>query len=304
MLSILNLIRWKNLVMIIIAQVLIKYALFEPYAPITVLDTTHFILLVLTTLCIAAAGNIINDIYDVDTDLVNKPDQVVIGKQISESFAYILFFTLNIIGVLLGLYLSHSIGESSFFSIFVIISILLYVYASYLKGTVLIGNLLISFLVAMSIIIVGVFDILPAAVPQIRDTQIIFLQIAGVYALFAFLINLVREIIKDIQDVDGDYKAGMNTLPIAIGRERANKIAFALSMLPIGALIYVIVTFLYTNLIVVGYFLCFVIAPLLYCTIKMFSAEHKSHYTHLSMMYKIILGLGLVSLVLLPLLLK
>nr|WP_321237537.1 geranylgeranylglycerol-phosphate geranylgeranyltransferase [uncultured Psychroserpens sp.] len=304
MLGILNLIRWKNLVMIIIAQVLIKYALFEPFPSITTLSTIGFILLVIATLCIAAAGNIINDIYDIETDTINKPDKVVIGKQVSEKVAYSLFFAFNIIGILLGFYISYSVGESSFFSIFVIISLALYVYASYLKGTILFGNVLISFLVAMSILIVGIFDLLPAIIPQTRNTQMTFFKIVIDYAVFAFLVNLIREIVKDIQDIDGDYKAGMNTLPIVLGRERANKIAFIISMLPIGAVIYFIVTYLYTQQIAIWYFLIFIIAPLVYCTIKIFSAKHDKHYQHISILYKIILLLGLLSLLLYPLILK
>jgi 4-hydroxybenzoate polyprenyltransferase len=290
--------------MIIIAQVLIKYALFESFDVLTTLSTLGFVLLVITTLCIAAAGNIINDIYDVETDTINKPNKVIIGKHVSENLAYNLFFGLNIIGVILGFYLSHSVGRSSFFAIFVIISIALYVYASYLKGTVLFGNILISFLVAMSIIIVGVFDLLPAMIPQNRDTQLTFFDIIFDYAIFAFLINLVRELVKDIQDVDGDYKAGMNTLPIVIGRERANKIAFIISMIPIGAVIYFVVTYLYKQPIVIGYFLLFVVAPLIYATIKIFGASNNFHYKHISMVYKLVMFFGILSLLLYPLIIK
>lgn len=301
---ILNLIRWQNLILIIIAQVLIKYALFESFDVATTLDSLEFLFLVTITLCLAAAGNIINDIYDIETDSINKPNKVIIGKHISEKLAYNLFFTLNIIGIGLGFYLSHSVGKSSFFSIFVIISLALYVYASYLKGTVLFGNLLISFLVGMSIIIVGIFDLLPAIIPQNRVTQITFFKIVIDYAVFAFLINLVREIIKDIQDVDGDYKAGMNTLPIVLGRERANKIAFIVSMIPIGAVIYFMVTYLYKQQIAIGYFLVFVIAPLIYVTIKIFGAEHQKHYQHISIVYKVVMLLGIFSLLLYPFILK
>ena len=290
--------------MIIIAQVLIKYALFESFDVLTTLSTLGFVLLVITTLCIAAAGNIINDIYDVETDTINKPNKVIIGNHVSENLAYNLFFGLNIIGVILGFYLSHSVGRSSFFAIFVIISVALYVYASYLKGTVLFGNILISFLVAMSIIIVGIFDLLPAMIPQNRDTQLTFFDIIFDYAIFAFLINLVRELVKDIQDVDGDYKAGMNTLPIVIGRERANKIAFILSMIPIGAVIYFVVTYLYKQPIVIGYFLLFVVAPLIYATIKIFGASNNFHYKHISMVYKLVMFFGILSLLLYPLIIK
>ncbi|MEH6538289.1 MAG: geranylgeranylglycerol-phosphate geranylgeranyltransferase [Psychroserpens sp.] len=297
---ILNLIRWKNLVMIIIAQVLIKYALFESFNVLTTLSPFGFFLLVTITLCLAAAGNIINDIYDLETDHVNKPNKVIIGNQVSEKLAYNLFFALNIIGIGIGFYLSHSVGQSSFFAIFVMISLALYVYASYLKGTVLFGNLLISILVAMSIIIVGIFDLLPATFPENRPTQMVFFKIVIDYAVFAFLVNLVREVIKDIQDVDGDYKAGMNTLPIVLGRERANKVAFAMSMIPIGAVIYFIVTYLYQHQIAIGYFLVFVIAPLIYATIKIFGAEHDKHYQHISTIYKLVMLMGMLSLLLYP----
>jgi 4-hydroxybenzoate polyprenyltransferase len=290
--------------MIIIAQVLIKYALFESFNVLTTLNALGFLLLVIITLCIAAAGNINNDIYHVETDSINKPNKVIIGKHVSENLAYNLFFALNIIGVILGFYLSHSVGKSSFFAIFVIISIALYVYASYLKGTVLFGNILISFLVAMSIIIIGVFDLLPAINPQNRETQLTFFDIIFDYAIFAFLINLVRELVKDIQDVDGDYKAGMNTLPIVVGRERANKIAFAVSMIPIGAVIYFMVTYLYKQPVVIGYFLLFVIAPLIYATIKIFGASNNFHYKHISMVYKLVMFFGILSLLLYPLIIK
>ncbi len=290
--------------MIILAQVLIKYALFESFDVLTTLNTSGFSLLVLTTLCIAAAGNIINDIYDVETDSINKPNKVIIGKQVSENLAYNLFFALNIIGVILGLYLSHHVGKSSFFAIFVIISIALYVYASYLKGTVLFGNILISFLVAMSIIIVGIFELLPSTIPQNRATQLTFFDIIFDYAIFAFLINLIRELIKDIQDVDGDYKSGMNTLPIVLGRERANKIAFIVSMIPIGAVIYFMVTYLYKQPVAIGYFLLFVIAPSIYATIKIFGASNNFHYKHISLVYKLVMLFGILSLLLYPLIIK
>ncbi|SDS15945.1 4-hydroxybenzoate polyprenyltransferase [Formosa sp. Hel1_31_208] len=290
--------------MIIIAQTLIKYALFESFNVQVTLNTLGFILLVIATTSIAAAGNIINDIYDVETDTVNKPDDVVIGKAVSEKVAYNLFFILNIIGIAIGFYLSHSVGKSAFFAIFVIISLALYVYASYLKGTVLFGNVLISFLVGMSLLIVGIFDLLPVITTQNRLAQLTFFEIVVDYAVFAFLINLVREIIKDIQDVDGDHKAGMNTLPIALGRERANKIAFAVSMIPIGTVIYFIVTYLYKQQVIAIYFLVCIVAPLIYATIKIFSAEHPKHFQQISNTYKFVMFLGILSLILYPIFLK
>ncbi|MBO3098246.1 geranylgeranylglycerol-phosphate geranylgeranyltransferase [Gelidibacter pelagius] len=307
-LNILNLIRWKNLLMIAFVQLLIKYALFQPFLETTELTITlngfGFGLLVLSTLCIAAAGNIINDIYDVETDLVNRPTKVIIGKKISEKTAYTLFIALNVIGVLIGFYLSHLVGRSGFFAIFVIISALLYVYASYLKQMLLLGNILISALVGLSILIVGVFELMPVITDQNQATQLTFFKILFDYALFAFLINLVREIIKDLEDVDGDYKSGMNTLPIVIGRDRASKIAFFASLLPLLGSIYYVASYLLKYELFIGYFLVMIIVPLIYIAIKSFNAKTKKHYHHISNMLKLVMLFGMLSLLLYPIVLK
>ncbi|RIA09421.1 4-hydroxybenzoate polyprenyltransferase [Flavobacteriaceae bacterium MAR_2010_72] len=298
MLNILNLIRWKNLLMIALGQILIKYALFEPFGVTITLNGFGFSLLVLSTLCIAAAGNIINDIYDIETDTVNKPNKVIIGKTISEKTANSLFIIFNVIGVGLGFYLSHLVGKSGFFAIFVVISALLYVYASYLKQLLLLGNIVISLLVALSIIIVGLFELLPVITPQNQETQLTFFKILLDYAVFAFIINLVRELAKDIEDIDGDYKAGMNTLPIAIGRERAAKVLFIVTLLPILAVVYYMATYLYKQQIALVYFLIFIIAPLIYTSIKSFNAESKKEFHHISNMLKLIMLFGMLSLLL------
>ena len=300
----LNLIRWKNLLLIALTQLLIKYALFEPFGIDITLNGFGFGLLILATLCIAAAGNIINDIYDVDVDLVNNPEAVIVGTHISEKTANTLFMVFNILGVAIGFYLSHLIGRSGFFALFVIISALLYVYATYLKGMLLIGNIVISALVAMSILIVGLFDLLPAITPQNQDTQLTMFKILLDYALFAFTINLLREIVKDMEDIDGDYKAEHNTLPIAIGRERTSKIIFILSLIPLLAIVYYTITYLYKQHVAVGYFLIAIIAPMVYISIKAFSAESKKDYHHISNMLKLVLLTGVLSLLLYPFILK
>src|SRR5690606_6276120 len=107
---ILHLIRWKNLLMIALMQLLIKYAFLEPFGATTSLDTLGIFLLIVSTVCIAAAGNIINDINDIETDLVNKPNKIVVGKSISEKTAYNLFIIFNVMGVGVGYYLSNAVG--------------------------------------------------------------------------------------------------------------------------------------------------------------------------------------------------
>ncbi|WP_308992229.1 geranylgeranylglycerol-phosphate geranylgeranyltransferase [Mariniflexile litorale] len=296
--NIINLIRWKNLLMIAIVQLLIKYALLEPFGVPTSLNTLGIVLLILATICIAAAGNIINDIYDIETDFINKPDKIIVGKSISEKTAYNLFIIFNVVGVSIGFYLSHMVDRNAFFSLFVIISALLYVYATYLKQTLLIGNIVISVLVALSLIIVGIFELLPATISFNQQTQLTFFKIIFDYAVFAFIINLLREITKDLEDINGDYKAGMNTLPIAIGTKRATKVLFTLSFVPLFIVGSYVVNSLYKNQIAVLYFLIFIIAPLIYITIKLFNASTKKDFHHISNMLKLVMLFGMLSLLL------
>ncbi|GGD07423.1 geranylgeranylglycerol-phosphate geranylgeranyltransferase [Hyunsoonleella pacifica] len=293
--SFLNLIRWKNLAMIVLVQLLIKYALLEPFGIALALDGLGIILLILATVSIAAAGNIINDIYDKNTDVINKPNKIIIGKSISEKTAYNSFIICNIIGVGIGFYLSHRIGKSSFFTIFVLISALLYIYSFYLKGIILIGNILISLLVAASILIVGLFELTPTLTALNRNIQLTFFNIILDYAIFAFMISLLREMVKDIEDIDGDYQSKIYTLPIAIGRERTRNIVAVSNSIPTVILIFYVVSEFYKQPLLLMYFLGFVIGPLLYVSIKLFSAKTKQHFHHISTLYKWIMLFGMLS---------
>ncbi|WP_317048420.1 UbiA family prenyltransferase [Confluentibacter sediminis] len=146
----------------------------------------------------------------------------------------------NIIGVGIGSYLSNAVGRSGFFSLFVIISVLLYVYSTYLKHLFLIGNLVISVLVALSIVLVGVFELIPNITEQNQTIQLIYFKTILNYAYMAFILNLMREIAKDMENMEGDAKTGMHTFPIIIGIEKARYMLFILSYYPvyIGILCY------------------------------------------------------------------
>ena len=299
--NVLNLIRWKNLLLLILVQTLLKYALFPVFHVDSALQDWQFAVLVLITLCLASAGNIINDIYDVDTDTINKPNRIIIGRFIPEATAYNLFIALNIVGVGSGFYLSHAIGKSGFFALFVIISALLYLYASYLKRMCLIGNVVISILVSLSIIIVGLFDLIPAITFENQYTQRMAFKLILGYAGMAFLLNFVREIVKDIEDINGDYASGMNTLPILIGRHRATKVAFLLACIPLAILVYYIITYLYKQPLEVGYFTFLIIGPLVYIVIELFNAKTKKDHQKISNALKLVMLTGVLSLLLYPL---
>lgn len=296
----LKLIRFKNLLMIAFVQCLIKYIFFElPQFKnanlTTALSTTSFTCLVLATICIAAAGYIINDIYDVVADTANKPNNIIIGKYISETMATNYYIAFTVIGILLGIYATWEIDKNSYATMFLLIAALLYWYATSLKQTVLIGNIVVSLLVSCSILIVGIFEITPMLSPESREAYIFMFKFLIDYAVFAFLLNLVRELIKDIEDIDGDYKAGYTTLPIVLGRKRANYVAFSMCTLTIMAVIYYVVTYLFENQYLLLYFIFLIIGPLAYCAIKILSAKTKNQYRQLSSLLKVVMVLGMCS---------
>ena len=299
-----NIIRWKNLLLIALVQLLIKYALFSSFEVVTTLSDFQFSLLLIATLFIAAAGNIINDIYDIETDLVNHPNKIIVGKHISVKNAFNLFIIFNIIGVCVGFYLANNINKSGFATLFVIISALLFMYSIYLKHLLLIGNVLISILIILSVVIVGLFDLIPNLTPSNKDIYIGIIQILLVYSAFAFILNLIREIVKDIEDINGDYKVGMKTLPIVIGREPTTIIAFILSLLPIFGMIYIIVSNMYRYPLVMAYLLMFITAPMIYISIKLYTAEREKDYHLISQLLKLIMLFGVLSLLLYPLIIN
>ncbi|WP_179334612.1 geranylgeranylglycerol-phosphate geranylgeranyltransferase [Winogradskyella costae] len=297
-----NLIRWKNLLMIALMQYLVKYALLLPFQEshgiLITLSDFNFFLLVLATVSIAAGGYVINDIYDIETDRINKPKQLIVSKHITEKRATTLFIILNVVGVGLGFYLSNGIGKPKFFVIFFVTSALLYMYASFLKQIAVVGNIVVSIVVCLSILLIGIFELIPATTDNNKAIQTTFLYIIRDYAIFALMINLVRELVKDIEDIDGDHKAGIQTLPILLGRVRSTKIAFMLSLIPIASIVYYVITYLFKQQLIVGYFLVLVVAPLIYVSIKLFSAESKAQYKHISFILKLVMLTGMLSLLL------
>ena len=294
----LRLIRYQNLLILIFIQLLIRFGLFIPLGADLTLSDFLFTLLILSTVSIAAAGNIINDIYDVEIDKINKPDKVIVSKKITENNAYYLFIIFNVIGVGLGFYISNQIEKPEFFGFFIVISALLYLYAIFLKSIPVLGNVVVSALVAFSLIIVGIFDLFQAITFLNKENQSLIFSILLNYSFFAFYINLMREIVKDIEDIDGDKNGGLSTLPIILGRKRTSYIVFGMSILALFGTVYYIYIHLYNYTYAVIYFLLFILAPLLYFSIKIWDASNKSDYTFLSKLLKIIMLLGMCSILL------
>ena len=287
-------------------QLLFRYAFLKQQQVPLALADWQYGLLVLSTVLLAAAGYVINNIYDVGTDSINKPQNVVVGKGITETAAYNIYIGLNISGVAIGFILSNIIMRPTFASLFILIASLLYFYATSLKQIMILGNFVVALLLATSVLIIGVFDLFPATTGENQAQMASLFSILIDYALFAFMINFIREIIKDIEDVNGDYNTGMNTLPVAIGVNRAAKIALGFAVVAfIMCALYCNMYFMQNKLYIsVFYAFATVLAPLLYFIVKIFSAKSQKEFHHLSNILKLILFFGILSILVIALNIK
>lgn len=293
----LKLIRYQNLLMLAFMQLLFRYGFLKlQHVPLSLADW-QYALLMLSTVLIAAGGYVINNIFDQDTDSENKPGKAIVGKSISESAAYNIYVALTIVGVGIGFYLSNVIEKPSFAAIFIVIAATLYLYATSLKQMLLVGNIVVALLLSFSVIIIGVFDLLPATYEGNQREMATLFSILSDYAIFAFIINFIREIVKDLEDTTGDYNQGMSTLPIILGIGRTSKLTFGLSFIPTGILLYYINKyFIASNLwVLAAYMLLFVTGPLLYFMIKIFSAKKQQEFEQLSLVLKFVILFGIIS---------
>lgn len=271
----LRLTRFGNLLIIGFAQTATAFFLVGSHT----WQTFSLWLLSSSTIIIAAAGYIINDYYDIKIDYINKPERVVIGKIIPRRFA-ILFHTLfSVGGIAIGFYLSWQIGVIHFFSAF-----MLWLYSNSLKRLPLIGNVVIAFLTALSVFIIAVF----------YKTNI---NLILIYALFAFFISLVREVVKDMEDLKGDISFGCKTLPILWGIRKTKY--FLYSVLVVFVLLVLILDSYFTILPSV-YFMSFLFLPLAWFALRLHRADTVKDFRWLSNLSKIIMLLGIISMLFLP----
>lgn len=302
----LKLIRYQNLLLLAFMQLIFRYG-FLKHEPIYLfLSDFEYGLLVLSTVLIAAAGYIINDIMDQETDHDNKPNNVVIGKGISEAMGYNLYFALNVTGVGIGSYLSNVIQKPKFVLIFILIVSLLYLYATTFKKMLLLGNIIVAFLLGFSILIIGIYDLLPLTFDNNQKEMGVYFSLLIDYALFAFLINFIREIIKDMEDVNGDYNQGMSTLPIVLGVSRTGKVVFGLAIIATLILLWYINTYLMNHHLYFGviYALLFVVAPMIFFIIKIWNAKSKKDFHLLSSVLKLVIFFGILSILVINLNIK
>ena len=294
MINFLNLIRYKNLVIITLLNLLIKYFIINQHVNYYLFSDIMFIIYLIGFISIVAAGYVINDIYDIETDKINKPSSRIVEVKVSVRNAKKIYKLLNSIGVICAIYLSIVTSQIWIFFSHVIFIILLFQYSKTLKTTYLIGNLLIAFLTSCNIICIGLFDLSNKNQFNYDFT----INLILIYSLFCFFMTLVREIIKDIEDHKGDVKINANTIIIKDGVKRAKKIIVFNLLVLIISLAYLQNQILFSsndfNFWLTSYS---IIIQLLFLivTFKILNAKSKSDYTSCSTFTKIVMLVGILS---------
>jgi 4-hydroxybenzoate polyprenyltransferase len=303
----LRLIRFPNLIILALAQCLIYYMIVVPLLKTSEftpsLHTWQFLLIVLSTVLIAAGGYTINDFFDKDIDAANG-----IGKvhDFSGWTMKTFYFVFSIIGIAIGLYLTYALKLRQFALTYLLTAALLYFYSASYKRLPLVGNFVVAFLTAVAVFLPAFADYelqyafrdikLPVINNKMYNLRLI-IAITAAYAFFAFLISLVREIIKDIEDIEGDREFGCNTLPIVAGKNNAKFIAIGLLLLIFGLILFLqIKQSWWESLPVFGYTMLFVQIPILILAVKLFFSVEKKHFNAASIIAKVVMIGGILSL--------
>lgn len=256
-----------------------------------------FLILIISTVCIAAGGYVINDYFDIRTDLINRGN-VIVGTKISRRKAILWHSILNFVGVAAGFYVSARAGYFWFGIVFLLITGLLYFYSASYKRQFLIGNLLVALLTALVPLMVILFEwaalyrYYSVNAIKLPDLKFLFYW-AGGFSLFAFLATLIREIIKDMEDYKGDTVCGRNTIPILIGIPASKSISVILIVLTIAALCLVWYFFINDRITII-YMSVAIVIPLLYVIFRIVLSRNRKGLHIASDTMKLVMLMGIL----------
>ena len=270
--------RIPNLLVIGSAQYLAAIFLVSEYPDkYSNLTSFRFFILVVSTVMIAAGGYIINDYYDQKIDLVNRPHKVVVGTKLRRRKALFSHFLLTLGGISLGFMLDIKIG-----AIHILSSFFLWYYSNSLRRITLIGNIVIAFLTGITLLMVVVF---------LERSEVLIYA----YALFAMAIVLIREVIKDMEDVKGDERFGIESIPVIFGIRGAKWFIYLVSIGSAGLLMYYLIKI--DNWVVRFYFTA-LLPVFIYFLYRLIIADRQIHYKNLVRFTNVIIISGLISMIL------
>lgn len=293
--SFFRLIRWQNLVFILLTQLLFYVCVYGSLYPLE--HSLHqMVWLMIASVFIAGGGYIINDYFDLNIDQVNKPNKNVINAVINRRWAILWHLLLSISGILAT---AIAVSFEKWYLIFANIAcvLLLWLYSTSFKRQVLIGNFVISLLTAWSILIIFFAKVPFYAAFRASDAiDVKFFRVAFLYAGFAFVLSLIREVIKDVEDMEGDRRYGCKTLPIVAGLVATKIYATVWMVVILGALsVLQLYVLQFGWLWAVLYSTVLIIIPLIYLFIQHRAAVTTADFARLSSLTKWIMLSGILS---------
>ncbi|MDO4462774.1 MAG: geranylgeranylglycerol-phosphate geranylgeranyltransferase [Bacteroidia bacterium] len=301
----LRLIRIENLLFIALFQYLLRYCIILPvlnsYNIAPVMTDWQFSILVLTTICMAASGNVINDYFDIYIDRTNRPNLVVLDRIMPRKNAILIHVILTLTGIFMGLYIAFATRRATYVWLFLGIPTLLWFYSTRFKRQLLIGNIIVALLTAAM-----VYVVISVELSFIRQTGMDTTKSVGCiaawtytvgYTFFAFLCNLSREIIKDIEDIEGDKEYGCHTIPVILGVEYTKVIVSALHAMSIIMLwgVYYTSPSIQSHPFVELYLSVGLTIPIILNTLLLYKAREKKDFHQCSINSKYIMLIGVLS---------
>src|SRR5215213_1418944 len=304
LLAFFKLIRSLNLFFIVLTQALFYYCVFPfAFAPQPgiqqMLTQQYFWLLSLSSVFIAAAGYIINDYFDLNIDQVNKPGRLLVDRVIKRRWTILWHWVFSFVGVAISVYVGWKLRRDfiiGFANAGCVLMLLLY--STTFKRKLLIGNIIISLLTAWVIMVLFVaeWQIYTINVPQHRDVMSRLFKLAVVYSGFAFIISLVREVVKDIEDMEGDARYGCKTMPIVWGINVSKMfVAVWLVVLIASILIMQVYVLQYRWWWSVLYSVVLIVLPLVWILKELYPATLKADFHRLSGAIKFAMLTGILS---------
>ncbi len=272
---------------------------FSTYGIAFSMDEVHFFLLVVSIVMICAGGYILNDHNDVAMDKINKPDKVFIGEgRIAPALALRVYLILSVAGLALGIYLSLYVGFWKLIAVYLLCIALLYFYSTTFKRLPLAGNVMVALLTGISVMMVFVFEPHLYELARPADYYIAGLCTRFIIALaiFAYALTMVREIVKDLEDMEGDAASNARTMPIAWGVAVSKGIGVFHVLFTMAALVYLYYNVLDPARILYNIYLGIMVAAMLIASVWLVVARNKRHYARLSAFMKLCMLLGLLVL--------
>lgn len=291
----LKLIKYQNLLLLVMMQLVFRYLfLTQSYIDLALTDFNYF-LLVLSTVCIAAGGAVMQHIMNQEEDEIKQPKHRLVGTTISEAAAYNWYIGLTIVGVGIGFYLANVIYKPTFASLFVLVATLLYVQATNLKQIPLLGNCITALLVAISIVVIALFDIFPATdiSNKVRMSEVFGILID--YAVLGFGLTLIKELLRDLKNRATDDMLGNNTVVTRFGLNKAKSLLGVIIVVVLGAILYYCNTFLFELTIALSFILLTMVGPLLFMGIKLITSTTQKEFALLERTLQVVLFCSILS---------